>query len=94
MCSRFAGIAILIVYLHILYVRELFQVQHQRAGDRIQRAVGLAISFQIHMRNAIRKFKFAVSCKSVEDQCKILIALHIAGAFEEFIQNRSYKYSR
>jgi len=47
----------------------------------------LAGTFQVNMRNAIGKFKFAIACKSIEDQCKVLVALHIAGTFEEFIQN-------
>ena len=39
------------------------------------------------MRNAIGKFEFAVSCKTVGDQCKILVTLHITGTLEEFIQD-------
>ena len=76
----------MIVDLYELNVRELLEVQHERACDGIQRAIRLAGSFQIYMRNTIGKFKFAVSSKAIENYCKVLITLYIARTFKELIQ--------
>jgi len=42
------------------------------------------------MRDAIGKFKFAIACKTIQDQGKILIAFHVAGTFEELVQYCTY----
>ena len=42
------------------------------------------------MRDTVSKFEFAVTCKSIQDQGKVLIALYITGTFEEFVQNGTY----
>ena len=39
------------------------------------------------MRDAIGIFKFAVTGEAVEDESESLIAFHIAGTFEEFVQD-------
>lgn len=46
------------------------------------------------MSNTISKFKLTIACKAVRDQRKILVAFHIAGAFEEFIQYAADNNSR
>ena len=40
------------------------------------------------MHNAIRKFNFAIACKTVVDHCQPLVALHIPGTLEEFVEHR------
>jgi hypothetical protein len=44
-------------------------------------------TFQVNVRNAIGKLKFAIAGKTVEDQGKVLVAFDIAGTLEEFIQD-------
>lgn len=44
-------------------------------------------TFQINVGNTICKFKFAIAREAIEYQCKVLVTLYIAGAFEEFVQN-------
>lgn len=39
------------------------------------------------MRNAIGILKPAVACETVQHQCKTLIAFHIAGSFEVFVED-------
>jgi hypothetical protein len=39
------------------------------------------------MRNSVGKCEFAVTRKTIQDQGKVLVTLHIAGTFEKFIQN-------
>ncbi len=41
------------------------------------------------MRDAIGIFDFAVAGESVQHEGKPLIALHVAGTFEEFIERRA-----
>jgi len=77
----------LVIYLYELNIRELFEIQSQRARNRVKGAVRLTGTFQINVRNAVSKFKFAVACKAVQDQSKVLVALHITGAFKEFVQD-------
>jgi len=76
-----------------LNIGELFEIQCQRARNRVEGAVRLTGAFQINMCNTIGKFKFAVTCKTIQDQCKVLVALYIAGTLEEFIQDSTNNYS-
>lgn len=81
--------AIFIVYLDELYFRELFEVGHQRARNRIESAIRLAITCQIDVRDTIGIFKFAVACEAIEHKRQSLIAFHVAGPFEIFIEHRA-----
>lgn len=78
----------LIVDLDEFNLRELLEIRHQRARDRIKRPIRLAAPCQINMHNAIRKFNFAIACKTVVDHCQPLVALHIPGTLEEFVEHR------
>jgi len=49
----------------------------------------LARTGKINVRNTIGKFEFTVACKAVENQGKSLVALHVAGTFEKFVQHRT-----
>lgn len=67
----------------------MFEVGHQRTGDRIECAVRLAPAGEIDVRHAIGVFKFAVAGKAVEHKRKALIAFHVAGTLEIFIEHRA-----
>ena len=41
------------------------------------------------MRDTVRKGKFAVTGEAVENKCETFVTLHIARAFEEFVERRS-----
>ena len=84
----------MIVDLDELNVRELLEVEHKQARNVIQRAVRLADAIEIHVRDAIGKLKFLISCESVEDQCQSLISFNVARAFEEFIENAANQVLR
>lgn len=77
----------MIVDLYKLNVGELFEIQCQRACDRVQGSIGLTGTFQINVRNTVGKFEFAITGKTVEDQGKVLVAFDIAGTLEEFVQD-------
>lgn len=77
----------MVVDLDELNVRELLEVDGQRAGDGVERAVGLTGAGQIDVRHAVGKFEPAVACKAVEDQGKPIVAFHIAGTLEELVQD-------
>jgi hypothetical protein len=70
-----------------LNIRELFEVEHQRLGDRIERAVRLTCAFEINVRDAISVTQAVVASEAVEDQGETLIAFHIAWAFEKFVEH-------
>ena len=78
-----------VVDLDKLNLGELFEIYHQRAGDGIQRAIRLTTAREIDMRDAIGKYEFAVTGKTVEHECKSLVAFNIAGSFEIFIEYRA-----
>lgn len=78
----------MIVDLDELDLGELLEIQHQRAGDRVQRPIRLAIPGQVKVHTAIRKLHFAIAGKTIIDHRKSLVSLHIAGTFEEFIEHR------
>jgi hypothetical protein len=77
----------LVVDLDELNVGELLEVDGQRAGDGVERAVGLAGAGQVDMRHAVGEFESAVACKAVQDQGKPIVPFHIAGTFEELVQD-------
>lgn len=49
----------------------------------------MAFAGQIHMCHTVGIFQFAVACKPIQDQCESLVAFHIAGALEEFVEHRA-----
>lgn len=77
----------MIVHLDKLDFRELFEVRHDRLCNGIQRAVGLTTTREIDMCNAVCIFEFAVSGKAVQHKRETLVAFHIAGTFEVFIEH-------
>ena len=79
----------LVIDLNELYFGELFEIFGQRACNVVERAIGLTFASQIHVCNAIRKSQFAVAGETVEDEGESLIAFHIAGTLEKFIEHGS-----
>lgn len=78
----------MIVDLDELDLGELFEVRHQRTRDRIQRAVRHAVSRQVNIGATVREHHSAIACETVTDHRQPLIALHVTGPFEEFIEHR------
>ena len=76
-----------IIDLDELHLGELFEVEHERERDGIERAVRLATAREIDVRNAIGKYQFVVTSETVEHEGKPLVAFDIAGTFEEFIEH-------
>lgn len=70
-----------------MHFRKLFEIQCQRAGDRVKRTVRLAFAGEIYLYNTIGIGDFTVSDKTVEYERKSLIAFDIARALEIFIQH-------
>ncbi len=77
----------MIVDLDKLNLRELFEIRHQWTGNGVKRPVRLAIARQINVCNAIRKHKSAVAGEAIVYHRKPLIALHVTGTLEEFIEH-------
>lgn len=71
-----------------MHFGELLEVRHQRERDVIQRAVRLTCACEIDMRNAVGIFDAAIAVETVHNKRQPLIALHVAGTFEEFIEHR------
>lgn len=76
-----------IIDLDELHLRELFEVEHKRERNSIERAIRLATAREINMRDAIRKDKFAVAGETVEHEGEPLVAFDIARTLEEFIEH-------
>ena len=72
-----------------LHLGELFEVFSQRARNIIERTIRLAFASQIHVCNAIRKRKLAVTGETVEDEGQSLVTFDIARSLEEFIEHRT-----
>ena len=66
---------------------ELFEVEHQRERDGIERAIRLAAAREIDMHNTISKIDLAVACETVEHERESLVAFDSAGTLEVFIEN-------
>jgi len=77
---------VFIIDLNELHFRELFEIEHQRERDGVERAVRLAATRQIDMRDTIGKCQFAVAGEAVEYQGESLVAFDIARTFEIFIK--------
>jgi len=69
-----------------LYLGELFEIEHKRPRNGIERAVRLTTASQINMRHTVSKCQFAVTGKAVEHQGESLVAFDIARTLEKFIQ--------
>lgn len=78
----------LVINLDELDLRELLEARHQCVCNVVQCAIRLAAAHQIDMQAAIDKLQSAVAGKTVVDQRQTLVALHVAGTFEEFIEHR------
>ena len=81
----FARVAIFIVDLDKLNLRELFEILRERLRDSVKCAVRLAVACEINVCNTICKDKFAVTRKTVEHKPKPLIPFNIARTLEVFI---------
>ena len=66
---------------------ELFKVFRERAGNRVERPVGPALTCEIDMRNTIGKGKSAVTRETVQHEGESLVAFDIARTFEELIED-------
>jgi hypothetical protein len=65
---------------------ELFEVERERERNGIERAVRLATTREIYMRDTIGKCQFAVTGETIEYEGESLVALNIAWTFEIFIE--------
>lgn len=79
----------LVIDFDELYFGELFEIFGQRARNVVERAIRLTSANQIHVCNAICKSQFAVAGETVEDERESLVAFHIAGTLEKFIEHSS-----
>ena len=79
-----------IINLDILNIRELLEVYHERARNRVQRPIGLARTCQIDMGDTIGRHQPAVACESIAHQGKTLVPFNIPRSFEEFIQDGTH----
>lgn len=66
---------------------ELFEVEHQRERDGVERAVRLATAREVDMHNTISKSDLAVACETVEHERESLVAFDSARTFEVFIED-------
>ena len=76
-----------IIDLDELNFGELFEVEHQRERNSVERAVRLATAHEINMRNTIGKDKFAIAVETIEHKRESLVAFDIARSFEVFIED-------
>lgn len=76
-----------VVDLDELHFGELFEVRRERERDVVQRAVRLTRAREIDVRNTVGVFDAAVAGESVQHKRQSLIAFHVAGTFEEFIEH-------
>ena len=67
----------------------MLEILRERLCDVVQRAIGLALPGQIHMRHAIGIGQAAVAREAVEHQRETAVAFDIAGSLEEFIEDRA-----
>jgi hypothetical protein len=49
----------------------------------------LAAACEIDVGNTIRIFQFGIACKAVEHKSESLVAFHVAGTLEIFIEHRT-----
>ena len=76
----------LVIKLNKLDLWELFESNHQRIRDRIQRPIRLAVPGEIDMYPTIGKDHFAIACKAVEYDSQSPVPFHITGTLEELIE--------
>ena len=61
----FARVAVFIVDLDELDIRELLEVERERTRDVIERAIGLANSSEVDVRHAVSKLELAIACETI-----------------------------
>lgn len=66
---------------------KLFEVEHQRERDGVERTVRLATAREIDMRDTIGKGELAIASEAVEHERESLVAFDIARTFEVFIED-------
>ena len=66
---------------------ELLKVFRKRTCDGVECAVGLAFTCEVDVRDAIGVFDFAVAGEAVKHEGESLVAFHVAGPFEVFIEH-------
>jgi hypothetical protein len=81
----------LVVNLDELNFGELFEVKRQRARNGVKCSVRLAGTCEVYVRDTIGKFKPVIAREAIENERKILIALHVTGTFEKFVQDSANK---
>jgi len=79
----------LVINLDELNLRELFDIRHQRTRDGVKCAIRLAIPREVNVYSSVRKGKSAIACKAVEYETQSFISFHVAGTFEELIEDSS-----
>lgn len=66
---------------------KLFEVEHQRERDGVERTVRLATAREIDMRDTIGKGELTIASEAVEHERESLVAFDIARTFEVFIED-------
>ena len=76
-----------IIDLDEINIRELFEVCHERARDRVKCSVRLAAAGEVNVSDAICILEPGIASEAIQYQCQSLIPFYITGSFKEFIQN-------
>jgi hypothetical protein len=77
----------LIIDLYKLHIGELFNSRRKRLRNAVGSAVGLALSFQVDIKNAIPKINAGVSNESVPDGGQACVFFRGIRPFEIFVDN-------
>lgn len=77
----------LVINLDELYFGELFEISGQWTCDGVECPVRLALTGEIDVGDTIGVLELAVPCEPVEHQGETLIAFHITGTLEVFVEN-------
>jgi len=80
-------IAVFIVNLYILDIGKLFKSSSQWLHNAIWRAIGLAFSFQINVKNAVPEVNAAVSDKSIPGRGDACVLFCGVRSFEVLVHN-------
>ena len=77
----------MVVDLDELNLGELFEVRHDRLCDAVECPVRLTTTREVDVCDAVSIFDPVISSETVEHERKALVALHITGTLEEFIEH-------
>ena len=66
---------------------ELFEIEHERERDGIERTIRLATAREIDMRDTIGKGKFAIASETIEHERESLVTFDSTRTFEVFIED-------